>query len=80
MHMQVVHGALVIGLTLAYCFFSWHILEATSGAAASAMDAALAHVAGGMRPLLEANRSALAVANALPPITTNQSSLSYVSN
>ncbi|XP_010229919.1 probable histidine kinase 2 [Brachypodium distachyon] len=78
MHMQVVHGALVIGLSLAYCFFSWHILEATSGAAASAMDAALAHVAGGMRPLLEANRSALAVANALPPITTNQSSLSYV--
>lgn len=67
--MQVAHGVIVVVVALAYSFISSHINDD----AARAMDASLAHVAAGVQPLMEANRSAAVVAHSLE-IPSNESS------
>ncbi|XP_044426401.1 probable histidine kinase 2 [Triticum aestivum] len=65
----VAHGIIVVVVGLAYSFISSHINDD----AVSAMDASLAHVAAGVQPLMEANRSAAVVAHSLQ-IPSNESS------
>uniref|UniRef100_M8C5P8 histidine kinase n=1 Tax=Aegilops tauschii TaxID=37682 RepID=M8C5P8_AEGTA len=65
----VAHGIIVVVVALAYSFISSHVNDD----AVSAMDASLAHVAAGVQPLMEANRSAAVVAHSLQ-IPSNESS------
>lgn len=77
--MQVAHGVIVVVVALAYSFISSHINDD----AASAMDASLAHVAAGVQPLMEANRSAAVVAHSLeidPPRQRNMPTVNLPHN
>ncbi|KAM3208172.1 hypothetical protein ACQJBY_063077 [Aegilops geniculata] len=65
----VAHGIIVVLVALAYSFISSHVNDD----AVRAMDASLAHVAAGVQPLMEANRSAAVVAHSLQ-IPSNESS------
>ncbi|KAI4976636.1 hypothetical protein ZWY2020_050243 [Hordeum vulgare] len=65
----VANGVIVVVVALAYSFISSNINDD----AATAMDASLAHVATGVQPLIEANRSAAVVAHSLQ-IPSNESS------
>mgnify|MGYP000870919739 CR=1 FL=1 len=74
--MQVAHGIIVVVVGLAYSFISSHINDD----AVSAMDASLAHVAAGVQPLMEANRSAAVVAHSLFIPSNESSYFRYVIN
>ncbi|XP_044959368.1 probable histidine kinase 2 [Hordeum vulgare subsp. vulgare] len=65
----VANGVIVVVVALAYSFISSNINDD----AATAMDASLAHVAAGVQPLIDANRSAAVVAHSLQ-IPSNESS------
>ncbi|KAL6614142.1 hypothetical protein ACP70R_036412 [Stipagrostis hirtigluma subsp. patula] len=60
-----VTGAIVVGTVVAFSVSAWRMTEAMSAADVSALGVAFRLVAGNMRPLLEANRSAFAVAGAM---------------
>jgi hypothetical protein len=75
--MQVVQGATVLVVALAYISVSRHVKESTSAAVSSSMYASLDHVADGMQAILAGNHPAFVVANYLAA-TSNRNRLSHV--